>query len=85
MIRFQETAEKKDNSEPLSSIGFQDIKPTGTLSNEEAMSFLSGLFSIDPETLDMFTIDEETPVKTENGQVSKKFGHSKRVRTLDRA
>lgn len=40
MIRFHDTVEKKDNSELLSSTAFQDIKPTGSMSNEEALSFL---------------------------------------------
>lgn len=60
MIRFQDTAEKKDNSELLSSTAFQDIKPTGVMSNDEAISFLDGLFSVDPESQDVYSIDEES-------------------------
>lgn len=59
MIRFQETSERKNCSELPSSTGFQDIKPTGSLSNEEALSFLTGLFSVDPEIRDMHAADEE--------------------------
>lgn len=60
MIRFHDTAEKKDNSELLSSSAFQDIKPSGTMSSEEAISFLDGLFSVDPESQDTYSIDEES-------------------------
>ena len=60
MIRFHDTAEKKDNTELLSSSAFQDIKPTGTMSSEEAMSFLDGLFSVDAESQDVYSIDEES-------------------------
>ena len=60
MIRFQDTVEKKDNSELLSSTAFQDINPTGSMSNEEALSFLDGLFSVDPENQDLYSIDEES-------------------------
>lgn len=60
MIRFHDTAEKKDNTELLSSTAFQDIKPAGSMSKEEAISFLDGLFSIDPESQDVYSIDEES-------------------------
>lgn len=58
MIRFHDTVEKKNNSELLSSTAFQDIKPTGSMSNEEALSFLDGLFSVDSESQDTSSIDE---------------------------
>lgn len=60
MIRFHDTAEKKDNTELLSPSAFQDIKPTGTMSSEEAISFLDGLFSVDPESQDAYSVDEES-------------------------
>ena len=60
MIRFQDTVEKKDTSELLSSATFQDIRPTGSMSTEDAVLFLDGLFSIDPESQDMYSIDEES-------------------------
>lgn len=60
MIRFHDTAEKKDNSELLSPSAFQDIKPSGTMSSEEAVSFLDGLFLVDPESQDTYSIDEES-------------------------
>ena len=60
MIRFHDTAEKKDNSELLSSSAFQDIKPSGTMSSEEAIAFLDGLFSVDQESQDTYSIDEES-------------------------
>lgn len=60
MIRFHDTAEKKDDSELLSPSAFQDIKPSGTMSSEEAISFLDGLFSVDPESQDTYSIDEES-------------------------
>ena len=44
MIRFQDTVEKKDTSELLSSATFQDIRPTGSMSTEDAVLFLDGLF-----------------------------------------
>ena len=60
MIRFHDTAEKKDNSELLSPSAYQDIKPAGTMSSEEAISFLDGLFSVNPESQDTYSIDEES-------------------------
>ena len=60
MIRFHDTAEKKDDSELLSPSAFQDIKPSGTMSSEEAISFLDGLFSVDPENQDTYSVDEES-------------------------
>lgn len=60
MIRFHDTAEKKDDSELLSPSAFQDIKPSGTMSSEEAISFLDGLFSINLESQDTYSIDEES-------------------------
>lgn len=60
MIRFQDTVEKKDDSELLSSTGFQDIKPTGSMSTEEAVSFLDGLFSVDPDSQDMYSVEDES-------------------------
>ena len=60
MIRFQDTVEKKDNSELLSSTAFQDIKPASSMSTDDAVSFLDGLFSIDPESQDIYSIDEES-------------------------
>ena len=60
MIRFQDAVEKKDDSELLSSTNFQDIKPTGSMSMEEAVSFLDGLFSLDAESQDLYSIDEES-------------------------
>lgn len=60
MIRFQDTVEKKDDSELLSSTGFQDIKPSGSMSTEEAMSFLDGLFSIDSDSQDMYSVEDES-------------------------
>ena len=60
MIRFHDTAEKKDDSELLSPSAFQDIKPSGTMSSEEAISFLDGLFSVEPESQDTYSIDEES-------------------------
>lgn len=60
MIRFQDTVEKKDNSELLSSTAFQDIKPASSMSAEDAASFLDGLFSIDPESQDIYSIDDES-------------------------
>lgn len=60
MIRFHDTAEKKDDSELLSPSAFQDIKPSGTMSSEEAISFLDGLFSVDPENQDTYSINVES-------------------------
>lgn len=60
MIRFHDTAEKKDNSELLSPSAFQDVKPSGTMSSEEAISFLDALFSAKPESQDTYSIDEES-------------------------
>ena len=60
MIRFQDTVEKKDDCELLSSTGFQDIKPTGSMSTEEAVSFLDGLFSVDPDSQDMYSVEDES-------------------------
>ena len=60
MIRFQDTVEKKDTSELLSSAAFQDIKPTGSMTTQDAVSFLDELFSIDSESQDMYSIDEES-------------------------
>ena len=60
MIRFQDTVEKKDDSELLSSTGFQDIKPTGSMSTEEAVSVLDGLFSVDPDSQDMYSVEDES-------------------------
>ena len=59
MIRFQDTAEKKDASHSLSSAAFRDIKSKGTISNEEALSFLEKLFSVDPEGREVHLADEE--------------------------
>lgn len=60
MIRFQDAVEKKDNSELLTSTAFRDIKPASSMSTEDAVSFLDGLFTIDPENQDMYSIDEES-------------------------
>ena len=60
MIRFQDTVEKKDDPELLSSTGFQDIKPTGSMSTEEAVSFLDGLFSIELDSQDMYSVEDES-------------------------
>lgn len=73
MIRFHDTAEKKDNSELLSSTAFQDIKPTGSMSNEEAISFLDGLFSVDPESQDLYSIDEESLLSEIFGRFEDEF------------
>lgn len=60
MIRFQDTVEKKDDSELLSSTGFQDIKPSSSMSAEEALSFLDSLFSVDPDSQDMCSVEDES-------------------------
>ena len=60
MIRFHDTAEKKDDSELLSPSAFQDIKPSGTMSSEEAISSLHPIFSVEPENQDTYTVDEES-------------------------
>lgn len=60
MIRFHDTAEKQDNSELLSPSAYQDIKPAGTMSSEEAKSFLDSLFSFDPERQDAYSVDDES-------------------------
>ena len=60
MIRFQDTAEKKDAPELLSAAGYLDIKPTSSLSIEGAKSFVVGLFSADSKSYDMYEIDEDS-------------------------
>lgn len=71
MIRFQDTVEKKDDSELLSSTGFLEIKPNGSLSNEEALSFIDGLFSVDPDSQDFH--DEESLLAEIFGRYEEEF------------
>lgn len=71
MIRFQDTVEKKDDSELLSSTGFLEIKPNGSLSNEEALSFIDGLFSVDPDSQDLH--DEESLLAEIFGRYEEEF------------
>lgn len=59
MIRFRDTVEKEDTPELLSSTGFQDIKPTGTMSCEKTVSFLEALFSVNWDSQNWHSIDEE--------------------------
>ena len=73
MIRFHDTAEKKDDSELLSPSAFQDIKPSGTMSSEKAISFLNGLFSVDPESQDTYSIDEESLLAEIFGRFAAEF------------
>lgn len=73
MIRFHDIAEKKDNSELLSATAFQDIKPTGAMTNDEAISFLDGLFSVDPESQDVYSIDEESLLSEIFGRYEDEF------------
>lgn len=73
MIRFHDTAEKKDDSELLSPSAFQDIKPSGTMSGEEAISFLDGLFSVDPDSQDTYSIDEESLLAEVFGRFEDEF------------
>lgn len=71
MIRFQDTVEKKDDSELLSSTGFLEIKPKGSLSNEDAVSFIDGLFSVDPDSQDLH--DEESLLAEIFGRYEEEF------------
>lgn len=71
MIRFQDTVEKKDDFELLSSTGFLEIKPNGSLSNEEALSFIDGLFSGDPDSQDLH--DEESLLAEVFGRYEEEF------------
>ena len=59
------------NSFPPSA--FQDIKPSGTMSCEEAISFLDGLFSVDPESQDTYSIDEESLLAEIFGRFAAEF------------
>ena len=71
MIRFQDTVEKKDDSELLSSTGFLEIKPNGSLSNEDALSFIDGLFSVDADSQDLH--DEESLLAEIFGRYEEEF------------
>lgn len=59
MIRFQDMAEKKDASEPLSSAEYQGIKPHEHLSKTDAMEFWDDVFVDPPEIQDMYFVEEE--------------------------
>lgn len=71
MIRFQDTVEKKDDSELLSSTGFLEIKPNGSLSNEEVLSFVDSLFSVDADSQDLH--DEESLLAEIFGRYEEEF------------
>ncbi len=71
MIRFQDTVENKENSELLSSAGFTEIKPIGNLSNEDAISFIDGLFSVDADNQDLH--DEESLLAEVFGRYEEEF------------
>lgn len=60
MLRFQDTAEKKDASELPSSAEHQDIRPHEHLPKADALKFWDDKFAVIPETHDMYSIDEES-------------------------
>ena len=59
MIRFHENLEKKENSELFPSTAYQDIKPTGTMTDKDALAFWDKLFSVNSEIQDLYSADEE--------------------------